>query len=60
MTFANIALMLASVAIMPFLIRLIPDQPLAIDPVTIPPEEIADAARTQARRDDEKAGAAGA
>lgn len=48
MTFANIALMLASVAIMPFLIRLIPDRPLAVDPVTIPPEALQDAARKQA------------
>ena len=48
MTYANIALMLASVGILPFLIRLIPDRPLAVDPATVPPEALRDAAAKQA------------
>ena len=45
MTFANIALMVASVAIMPFLIRLIPDRPLEVDPAAVPAEMLEEAGR---------------
>ena len=48
MTYANIAPMLASVGILPLLIRLIPNRPLALDPATVPPKALRDAAAKQA------------
>jgi hypothetical protein len=39
MTYANIALMIASVAILPRLIRLIPDKPAEVDIITAAAED---------------------